>query len=108
MNKIIAKWNNETNTVPADNRIEKWAKGIIDGFNNNKTISTKIIFSFDISSFTQVNALRLAVTREQIKPQELEFLYGDNTIYVDKTGRLSEWPEDFANLCDKQLEELLK
>jgi hypothetical protein len=84
MKRIIAKWNDELETVPSDSKIEEWADSIISTFRSGIED-----LEIEICSLIQMHAFIVNIRRKKISNEELLFydIKTDNEIGVDKIGR---------------------
>lgn len=102
MKKIVADWY-RFHQPESDDHIEAWADEVIKKFKESKSD-----YHVAMSSYTEVNALRIRITRHILKPEELIFRYKGIDISCDKTGRLDKWPKGFADINDNYLMEMLE
>lgn len=55
-----------------------------------------------------VNELRLRVLRAELLPEQLVFLYEDQSIGVNQHGKLAKWPRGFCDVLVIQLSTLVR
>ncbi len=65
----------------------------------------KDILIGNITSFLQLNDVRIQIKEEALT--DYYITWKDDIIYIDKFGKLNEWPEGFFTELDTQLDKLI-
>lgn len=94
--------------IPNDENIEKVSDGNAEKFVLDKI--SKIVESAVLLTSQEmvIDWVRIAVSRGLIDHQEVEFLYKDYIMLVDRFGRLDWWPQGFCDYKDNILAELIE
>ena len=93
---MIVVWD-DTVSLP-DAEVDKWGETVVKSGQKHVRIGTG----------TMLNAIRLHVIRGNLSHEDVEFQFGEDTIYVNKEGRLDHWPDGFADIYDRQLVEICR
>jgi hypothetical protein len=54
-----------------------------------------------------IHAIRLEIKKQTIPHKNLMFYYKGDFFYADENGRITNWPDGFADIYDKILEGLI-
>lgn len=61
-----------------------------------------------IGTDAMLNALRVEIKRGEIPFETVQIVFKDESLKIDKNARIDNWPDGFADVLNKQLDELLK
>lgn len=89
MSKLIVEYDPDEGLALTDNRAEEYVSCAI----YNRSIIPHIIIGNELL----ITLFRCAVVEGKIKHTEIEFLFKEKTIKINKYGRCEEWPEGFGD-----------
>ena len=99
MSKLIVEYDPEYGEAFSD----ALSKAYVDDSITNRHVTSHILVGTDFL----ITLFRCAVVKGKIKHTDLEFLFEETTIRVDKHGMCSEWPKGFCDIPDDALNTLL-
>ena len=99
MSKLIVEYDPVYGKALPDNQSKVYVEDAI----NNKDIVLHII----VGTCFFIMLFRVAVAEGKIKPTEIEFLFEEETIEIDKYGTCNDWPKGFADADIDILKKLL-
>ena len=99
MSKLIVEYDPEYGKALSDSPSKNYVEYVI----NNKDIVPHIV----VGTCFFIMLFRVAVAEGKIKPTEIEFLFEEETIEIDKYGTYNDWPKGFADADIDVLKKLL-
>jgi len=103
--KLVIEYSEDGEAI-ADLKVSQWMECVLDRI--KKSPDSVHTTTLHVGTAIMVDAVRVAIKREQLNHEDVTFQFKGQILNVDKNGKIDNWPKGFCDTTLIYLEELFE